>query len=230
MAKASTDAVCLRSYKQNSHCTISATISQAALATSAAPSYFPPVEIGSSCYIDGALRYNNPVNEVEAEARHLWCPDQVELKSLVKCFLSIGTGTPAKEAISDKALKFMKSNLASLVTDTEATHQSFQDRWLRQLKEKRFFRFDVTQGLQSVDIADYQKRDMIRDLTDAYMNEGDQKIKLQDCAENLMEKERTYNSLLKLGLSSSFVYFYGNQVGSTFADICFSARHSIGFS
>lgn len=201
MAKDTQTAVRIRSYNQNLQDNISATIWQAAMATSAAPTFFEPVVIGPCQYIDGALRNNNPATEVEAEAGHLWCPDQVELKSLVKCFISIGTGRPAKEEISDNFLGLMH-NLKSIVTDSEATYKSFQDRWRRHLIEKRLFRFDVAQGLQKVGMDEYAKQGTIVQATDEYMNEGDQQIKLQACTENLMDKECTYNNIFRGTLSS----------------------------
>lgn len=201
VAKVTKNAALIRSYNQNLHDNIRATICQAALATAAATSYFEPFAIGSNQYVDGALRNNNPVTQVEVEAQHLWCSDQVELKSLVKCFLSIGTGTPAKEALSYNPYKLIH-NLISLATDTEAVHKSFQERWRRQLNEKRLFRFNVAQGLQNVDLSDYKKQDIITKATDEYMDERDQQVKLQACAENLMEKECTYDKIFSPNLSS----------------------------
>ena len=227
IAKDTTDARRIRSYNQNLHDKIPATISQAALATSAATSLFEPVVIGPCQYVDGALRNNDPVTEVEAEAEHLWSSDQVELKSLVKCFLSIGTGTPAKEEISDNIFKLMK-NLMSIVTDTKATQKKFQDRWRRLLNE-RYFRFDVAQGLQNVGLDDYKKLDTIAKATNAYMDEEDQQIKLQACTKNLTDKECTYKIFSQALYPLESKSVGGDQVGSTFADIKYSARHSIGF-
>lgn len=201
VAKDITTAVPIRSYNQNFHGNIRATICEAALATAAATGYFEPVTIDSCQYVDGALGNNNPVTQVEIEAQHLWCSDQVELKSLVKCFLTIGTGTPAKEGLPDNLYKLMRT-LGSIATDTEAAHKSFQDRWRRQLIEKRLFRFDVAQGLQNVDLDDYKKQGIITEATDEYMDEGDQQIKLEACAENLMEKECTYDKIFSPNLSS----------------------------
>ena len=196
VSKDTGDAVRIRSYNQNGRGNIPATICEAALATSAATSYFDPVSIGSSQYVDGALRNNNPISEVEAEAQDLWCPDdgnsnEEELPSLVKCFLSIGTGALQKTEIPDNILKLM-SRLSSLATDTEATHKSFQDRWRRHLNTKRFFRFDVAQGLEGVGLAAYKKQGTIVDATDDYLDDREQQIKLQACAENLMKKGCTY--------------------------------------
>ena len=58
----------LRSYSLPGKLTIPATICQAALATSVATTFFEPVNIGSRKFALGA---NNPVDEVEGEAKHL---------------------------------------------------------------------------------------------------------------------------------------------------------------
>ena len=197
VAKETSTAVRIRSYDRNAQENVPATIWQAALATSAATSYFEPVAIGPRHYVDGALRNNNPVSEVEAEANNIWCPAHVNLdfKSLVKCFLSIGTGAPAKEAISDNYIGVAK-NLKKIVTDTAATHNSFQDRWLRQVSENIVFRFEVAQGLQTVALDDYKKLGAIEAATDEYMDEVDQQTKLQACSVNFMEKECTYYKMI----------------------------------
>jgi len=81
---------------------------QAARATSAAPSYFPPawVEVPDpgGWYIDGGLRHNNPSEVALSEARKYW-------KTVKRfCIVSIGTGT-------QKPVDFIQ--LASVDTDSE---------------------------------------------------------------------------------------------------------------
>ena len=193
VSKDTGDAVRIRSYDQVGRDKIPATICEAALATSAATGYFPPVSIGMSQYVDGAWGHNNPISEVEAEAKDLWCPDygtsnMVDLKSLVKCFISIGTGAPSKTEIPDKLIKLL-SKLQSLATDTEAANKSFQDRWGKALIDKRFFRFDVTQGLQDVGLDAHEKQGKIKDATRVYLDEREQQTKIHDCADNLMRKD-----------------------------------------
>ena len=185
----SKEAVRIRSYHQDLLDNVPATICEAALATSAATTFFEPVTIGNRQYVDGAVRRNNPVEEVEAEAQNVWCAtDHVELKSLVKCFLSIGTGQPTKKAMSNNVFKLI-DDLKSFATDTEQVNKSFQDRWRRHLSERRLFRFNVEQGLQDVDLADYKKQGAIVGVTDEYMNERHQQVDLQACVENLREKD-----------------------------------------
>jgi patatin-like phospholipase/acyl hydrolase len=42
---------------------------EAARATSAASTFFDPIKIGHQRYVDGALRYNNPIDKAEEESR-----------------------------------------------------------------------------------------------------------------------------------------------------------------
>lgn len=95
----------LRSYPGPKSLDIPATILEAARATAAATSFFEPVSIGARRFVDGALGANNPVDEVEGEASDIWCPE-TELKPLVKCFISIGTGNPGKKAMEDRLFRF----------------------------------------------------------------------------------------------------------------------------
>ncbi|KAL8797765.1 MAG: hypothetical protein Q9195_000117 [Heterodermia aff. obscurata] len=160
------------------------------MATSAATTYFEPVAIGSCHYVDGALRHNNPVLEVEAEAQDIWSSDQGNLKPLVKCFLSIGTGTPEAAALSNNWVKLAKS-LTSIVTDTEEANKTFQNLWRRHMKDNRMFRFDVAKGLEKVRLDGYEQQGTIEAATKDYLDNRVQQFKLQACAENLMEKNCT---------------------------------------
>ena len=101
------DIVRLRSYSLPDEPNIRATICQAALATSAATTFFDPVSIGDRTFADGGLGANNPVDEVEGEASNVWCSETGDLKPLVKCFISIGTGNPSKTAFEDGMFKFL---------------------------------------------------------------------------------------------------------------------------
>lgn len=95
----------LRSYSAPGKPDSPATICEAALVTSAATTFYDPVSIGARKYVDGALGANNPVDEVENETSNM-CPNTRDLKPLVKCFISVGTGNPGKKAIDDNMLKF----------------------------------------------------------------------------------------------------------------------------
>lgn len=143
----------LRSYN-SSKFPVRATILQAALATSAATTFFDPVTIGARKFADGGLGANNPVDEVEGEASNIWCSNTGDLKPLVKCFVSIGTGNPGKKAVEYNMLKFLSGTLVELATQTENTEKKFIAKWRQHFDEKRYFRFNVDQGLQDVGLAE----------------------------------------------------------------------------
>ena len=167
----------LRSYSLPGKLTIPATICQAALATSAATTFFDPVHIGARKFADGGLGANNPVDEVEGEASNIWCSETGDLKPLVKCFLSIGTGNPGKKAIEDNMSKFLSGTLVEIATQTENTEKKFIAKWRKHFDEKRYFRFNVDQGLQNVGLAGYQEQGAIEAATDGYLDHQAQEFR-----------------------------------------------------
>ena len=169
--------------------TIPATICQAALATSAATTLFDPVNIGVRKFADGGLGANNPVDEVEGEASNIWCSETGDLKPLVKCFLSIGTGNPGKKAIEDNMWKFLSGTLVEIATQTENTEKKFIAKWRKHFDEKRYFRFNVDQGLQNVGLAEYQEQGAIEAATDGYLDYQAQEFRVRDCIQNLRLKQ-----------------------------------------
>ncbi|GMG01878.1 unnamed protein product [Aspergillus oryzae] len=182
------DIVRLRDYNVPSKDNISATICQAALATSAATTFFDPVYIGKRKFVDGALGSNNPVDEVEGEAADIWCPGTGDLKPLVKCFVSIGTGDPGIAAIEDKALKFLSETLVNIATETGRTEKKFIARWAKHYDEKRYFRFNVEQGLQGVGLEEYREQGKIEAATHRYLDHQAQEFRVRDCVQNLKLK------------------------------------------
>ncbi|KAE8132049.1 hypothetical protein BDV38DRAFT_225645 [Aspergillus pseudotamarii] len=183
------DIVRLRDYSVPSKDNIPATICQAALATSAATSFFNPVDIGKRRFVDGALGSNNPVEEVEGEAADIWCPGTGDLKPLVKCFISIGTGDPGIAPIEDKALKFLSATLTGIATETKQTEKRFIARWIKHFHDKRYFRFNVDQGLQGVGLAEYREQGRIEAATHRYLDHQAQAIQVQHCVQNLKLKQ-----------------------------------------
>jgi predicted acylesterase/phospholipase RssA len=182
----------LRSYTLPDEGDIPATICEAALATSAATGFFDPVLIGARQFVDGALGANNPVDEVEGEAANIWSSGKGDLKPLVKCFVSIGTGSPGKKAIEDDMLKFLSKTLVGIATETEEKERKFIARWAKHYDEKRYFRFNVDQGLQEVGLAEYTEQGRIEAATDEYLRYQAQKFRVRDCVQNLQQKQSVY--------------------------------------
>ncbi|CAI7636757.1 unnamed protein product [Penicillium glandicola] len=178
----------LRSYPVPNELALPATICEAALATSAATRFFDSVSIGNQQFVDGAFGANNPIEEVEEEAADIWCTTSRALRPLVKCLISVGTGSHAQVPMDDNVLKFLSKTLVRMATKPESTERRFMARWSNEVKGKRYFRFNVEQGLQQVHMTDFEKQSVIESATYAYLHHSSQKVRLHDCILNLSEK------------------------------------------
>jgi predicted acylesterase/phospholipase RssA len=187
------DIVRLRSYTLPDESNISVPIYKAALATSAATTFFEPVSIGNRMFADGGLGANNPVDEVEEEAANIWCLESGDLKPLVKCFLSIGTGNPGIKAFENSIFKFLGQTVVSIATETEGTEKRFIARWRKHFDENRYFRFSVSQGLQTIGLDEYKKTGAVESATERYLVHQAQKNRVRDCIQNLRLKQSVYN-------------------------------------
>ncbi|KAI4599644.1 hypothetical protein KJ359_001741 [Pestalotiopsis sp. 9143b] len=174
------DIVRLRSYTLPEERSIRATICEAALATSATTTFFQPVRIAARSFADGGLGANNPVDEVEGEASNIWCPDGNDLKPLVKCFISIGTGNPGKRSFEEGMADYLAQTVVQIATETEATETKFIARWMKHFDEKRYFRLNVDQGLQDIGLVEYEKEGAIEAATDSYLGHADRKLREYD--------------------------------------------------
>jgi predicted acylesterase/phospholipase RssA len=168
-ARETKDIIRLRSYSLPDEPNIAATVCQAALATSAATTFFEPVDIGDRSFADGGLGANNPVDEVEGEASNIWCSETGDLKPLAKCFVSIGTGNPGKKAFEDSLVKFLSQTVVQIATETENTEKKFVARWAKHFDEKRYYRFNVEQGLQDIGLDEYKRKGVIEAATEGYL-------------------------------------------------------------
>lgn len=129
------------------------------------------------------------MDEVEGEASNIWCSETGDLKPLVKCFISIGTGNPGKKLFKDGIVKFLGQTLVRIATETENTERKFIARWARQFDEKRYFRFNVEQGLQEFGLEEYKQKRVIEAATEGYLTHRAQKFRVRDCIQNLRLKE-----------------------------------------
>ncbi|KAG9240166.1 kinase subdomain-containing protein, partial [Calycina marina] len=179
----------LRSYTLPEESNVSATICQAALATSAATTFFEPVPIGNRMFADGGLGANNPVEEVEGEAANIWCSKSGDLKPLVKCFVSIGTGNPGIKAFEESMFRFLGQTVVSIATETEETEKRFIAKWRKHFDENRYYRFNVDQGLQNIGLDEYKQKGAMESATDRYLVNQAQKNRVRDCIENLKMKQ-----------------------------------------
>ncbi|KAJ5190029.1 Acyl transferase/acyl hydrolase/lysophospholipase [Penicillium cf. griseofulvum] len=183
----------LRSYPVSKETALSVTICEAALATSAATRFFDSVSIGNHQFVDGAFGANNPIEEVEEEAADVWCTTSRALKPLVKCLVSVGTGNAAQVPMDDNMLKFLSKTLVKMAIKPESTERHFMARWSNEVKGKRYFRFNVKQGLEQVHMTDFEKQSVIESATYAYLHHSSEKVRVRDCILNLSQKEGKTN-------------------------------------
>ncbi|KAI7759009.1 hypothetical protein LZL87_010004 [Fusarium oxysporum] len=95
---------------------------EAARATSAAPMYFAPLEVGGYKFLNGGLQANNPMGWLWNEVLSVFSPARS-----TNCFLSIGTGIAATKAVGDvRNLKGFTEPVAMLATNSKITKLVFR--------------------------------------------------------------------------------------------------------
>ncbi|KAI3320294.1 FabD/lysophospholipase-like protein [Xylariaceae sp. AK1471] len=168
--KARSTPILLRSYTtedsidflSGSNCTIW----QAARATSAAATFFDPIQIGRQTFVDGATGMNNPVEQVLEEAKSIW-PDAIA-KGRIQCLLSIGTGVPDLKKFGDN-LKEVIETLKRIATETENTERRFFKTHEFLGLGGRYFRFNVDRGISDVQLDDHGKLAEIEASAEEYL-------------------------------------------------------------
>ena len=160
---------------------------EAARATSAAPTYFPRIEIGplnrKQAFVDAGVGYNNPTNEIIQECELIYGSD-----AKVACIVSIGTGRPEvigwkKPGLFQQAfpIKLCKA-LAQLATDTEGVAEQHQRRNSSD-STTVYWRLNVSRGLQTISLEEWERLGEVEGYTQNYMKEtlvSDQIDKLVD--------------------------------------------------
>ena len=140
---------------------------QACRATSAAPTFFPPMQIGNPpvAYIDGGLGYNNPIRALIEEKSQIW-PD-----SQIGCIVSVGTGMPVSGDFG-KTIKPLLDKIREMATDTEKVAREFEKEMKHKYgnEQKVYFRFNVKQGLEQVGLEEWKEMERITVATQDYIN------------------------------------------------------------
>jgi hypothetical protein len=137
---------------------------EAARATSATPALFERIEIGrAQPFIDGGMGHNNPSRLVLEEANALFPSRKLG------CLVSIGTGQAG--VISVEEPKAMIDTLKKIVTDCEATHETM--RRLFTNFPDAYFRLNVDQGMQGIELSQLEKLSIVEAHTKQYMKKNE---------------------------------------------------------
>lgn len=160
-------AVRMRTYNTTTADASDIYIWQAARATSAAPTLFPPISIDNIKYGDGSTGWNNPTNEAIAEAHNIW-PDRP-----IDCVVSIGTGLEDPLQLNDQSKKFeflgtilrmtspkilsqlaMAEYCVTCLTSCEITHRNLAENPEKRILGGNYFRLNVPQGMSRIGLAE----------------------------------------------------------------------------
>ncbi|KAL6407343.1 kinesin light chain [Ilyonectria robusta] len=159
-----------RTYRVRENASFNCKIWEACRATSAAPSYFEPINIGDEgeqeTFVDGGLGYNNPVEQLLEEARRVFPGRKVA------CVVSIGTGVANvitfPESPKSSPLKLIKA-LKKMATESDTTAEKIHGRF-RDVQDT-YFRFSVDRGLQGIGLEEWKELSKVRTFTTEYINQ-----------------------------------------------------------
>ncbi|QRV99989.1 nephrocystin-3 protein [Ceratobasidium sp. AG-Ba] len=154
--------VLLRSYPTNLNSTYGSncTLSEAIRTTCTSAGQFKPVEIMEPdrtimTYLDGTIGHSNPTPCLLDEAEAVFPGEEIA------CLISLGAGqrdiisVPGSSISQSSWNSDMNATYKALATDAERTAEAMEKRFKR--IPSFYFRFSVDQGLQHVDLADWNK-------------------------------------------------------------------------
>ncbi|KAF7559636.1 hypothetical protein G7046_g4511 [Stylonectria norvegica] len=151
---------------------------EALRATSAANTYFKEHRKGNSGFLDGALKSNNPIYSVMAEANELWDMPEVLM-------VSIGTGQKNAAPIQGNIMKLAKTLTKTLINPAD-TDRNFR-RAHRKLAENGFlYRFNVP-SLGHVKLEDYKSIPSVILETERYLTEVLMLNDVKKCSQRVRE-------------------------------------------
>ena len=193
--------VLLRTYPTGS-APVSCTIWEAARATSAAPTFFPPIKFGSQTggdFIDGGIGCNNPTKILIKEAKSYYRMKGHRAPQPT-CLVSIGTGQKDLIQLHKAASMFWFKDrsglsiapvLGEIATDCENTHDEVLLTYLENNARDLYYRFNVSQGMQEIMLDEWRRKDDIKTYTDKYLRLNQTEQELVDCVKCLCKPPRS---------------------------------------
>ncbi|KAH0562656.1 hypothetical protein GP486_002662 [Trichoglossum hirsutum] len=161
----------------------SCTIWQACRATSAAPLYFPSIEINDRIYWDGGMNSNNPILQVIQEVRSEYGRD-----APFEAIVSIGTGKPPRVNPGSHVLSVIKYAIKEM-TSTEKKHEEFVSSYPD--LEDQYFRLNAEDNLYRVDLADWKRLPQVEEIANNYITSPQGRREILTCAKKLAKRRDT---------------------------------------
>ena len=163
---------------------------EAARATSAASTFFDPIQIGENGqrFLDGGTVANNPVRQLWGEAVDMI--DQQALTNDLNCLISIGTGEPSYKGFDDTVMGIVNT-LSSIATETEETANSFHQEQSRLFDKRVCYRYNVPRGMGDIGLAETEQRAAIKSMTDAYLQSELIQSSMRSCVRVLKQRQCT---------------------------------------
>lgn len=172
---------------------------QVARATTAAPTYFKPLDIGDERFLDGGFGLaNNPTWHALVEVGQM----SANSPQAVALTVSIGTGRADKvppvarrgAGLLGRYKAIIKYSAAT-TTDSENTHLKVEH--LSRTSGLHYERFNVDGGLGNVDLGEWKIRgqtnltlEKIEQQTKAYLNQAETRTRLRRVAEILVKNRQ----------------------------------------
>ena len=143
-------------------------LSDAMMATTAAPTYFGPVHVAGRSYMDGGLTANNPTLHAVLEAGYIWPGRRIG------CIISLGCGKYSSvEKASSMGTLYWIGQLMAIATSVEKVHKSVDA--LAHTLNIDYWRFEPDKaGNTPLDESRRGKLDMMRQLTRRYLSREEQ--------------------------------------------------------
>lgn len=156
------------------------------LACCASPGYFGPVEINGILYHNGSIGASNPTILLLEEAKRIWNVDPDDLAGCV----SIGSGKMTKLKLDAGANTLKLINvLAQAARDPSSVAERAANIFgTTSNDDKKYFRFEVAQGLESISLNDFSSFVDIKAYTSAYLETATVQDSIIQCIENLSER------------------------------------------
>jgi predicted acylesterase/phospholipase RssA len=169
----------LRTYDSKEGVASPCKIWEACRATSAAPLYFPPIDINGHTYYDGGVISNNPIKDVYEEA------EAEGLENGVQAIVSIGTGKPLQLNPGRSAYDTL-SYAVKRMTGTESDHLEFSK---RPEAKDTYFRFNEEYELHKINMADWKQVGRVEELALGYVSQPHIKTMIDQCARRITKPQ-----------------------------------------